>query len=488
MRLPLSIALAALLCGVTAVSAAEAGGPADASFALKPLKYDPALTATKSYFILSSRSGDAIKDRIRVVNTGGTTGTAYLYPVDATTGQTSGAVYLSRQAPRHDVGAWIALSRSRVTLAPGRSAVVDFTVRVPRAARPGDHLGGIVAENALVQSSRGGGALQIRVRHLTIAAVEVQLPGRAVGRVVATGVKPGGEHGYQYVYLHLKSTGTVMIKPIVTLTVKDAAGRIVARRTLQLDTFIPGTEIDYPALLPKQALGPGTYTASVRLRSSANTVLGYRKTPVAPFDSARSFPFTISSGEQTKVFSGAAPVRRAERTTKAAGSKRSYLLLGVVVVLSLLLMVVLAVLLVLLRRARRRRGGPASAKPKSPAPEASPTAADVEDELPGWAGLLAAYETRPRGSPNSWPEHDEHHGAVVAVPVEEEPPFELPLEPSLEQEPQPAPEPEPAASIPDARATAPVRADVVNLSSALAEASLIALAAVLATRLLRRAD
>src|SRR2546421_8936857 len=113
MRLPLSILLAALLCGAAAVSPALARGPEDASFALKPLKYDPALTATKSYFVLSNHPGDVIHDQIRVVNTGGKSGTAYLYPVDATTGQTSGAVYLSRQSLRHDVGYWSTPSRSR---------------------------------------------------------------------------------------------------------------------------------------------------------------------------------------------------------------------------------------------------------------------------------------------------------------------------------------------------------------------------------------
>ena len=90
-------------------------------------------------------------DRIRVVNTGGRTGTAYLYAVDATTGQTSGAVYLSRQSPKRDVGAWIRLSQSNVTLAPGKNAVVDYTIRIPATVRPGDHLGGIVAENSQVQ-------------------------------------------------------------------------------------------------------------------------------------------------------------------------------------------------------------------------------------------------------------------------------------------------------------------------------------------------
>src|SRR5581483_5784255 len=139
------------------------------------------------------------------------------------------------------------------TLAPGKNAVVDFTIRVPHIVRPGDHLGGIVAENSQIQQSSGQGALQIKIKHLTIDAVEVQLPGRAVGVVQVTGVKPGGEHGYQYVYVHLTSNGTVMIKPDASLTVRNAAGRVVARRTFQLDTFLPGTAIDYPVLLPKQA-------------------------------------------------------------------------------------------------------------------------------------------------------------------------------------------------------------------------------------------
>ena len=256
MRPRFLVLITALLCGAVLASSAGAAEPApvEASFALKPVMYDPALTATKSYFILALKPGALIKDQVRIVNTGGKIGTAFLYPVDATTGQTSGAVYLSRQSPRRDVASWVVLSRSRVTLAPGADAVVPFTVRVPKSARPGDHLGGIVAENSQIQKSSNRGALQIKIRHLTIAAVEAQLPGAPVATVAATGVKAGGEHGYQYVYVHMKSTGNVLIKPAATLTVRNAKGRVVARRQMQLDTFVPGTEIDYPALLPRQAL------------------------------------------------------------------------------------------------------------------------------------------------------------------------------------------------------------------------------------------
>src|SRR5207244_6491722 len=97
----------------------------------------------------------------------------------------------------------------------------------------------------------------IRIRHLTIDAVELQLPGRVVARADVTGVKPGGEHGYQYVYLHLRNPGTIMIKPAGSLLITNSRGGIVARRNLQLDTFLPGTQIDYPVLLPRLTLSPG---------------------------------------------------------------------------------------------------------------------------------------------------------------------------------------------------------------------------------------
>ncbi len=53
MRRTSFLVTAALLCGAAAVlplPAGAAGG--QASFAVKPVKYDPALSATKSYFIL----------------------------------------------------------------------------------------------------------------------------------------------------------------------------------------------------------------------------------------------------------------------------------------------------------------------------------------------------------------------------------------------------------------------------------------------------
>src|SRR5215831_4798681 len=59
-----------------------------ANFALQPVLYDPSNPLTESYFIFDSKPGIVITSRVRVTNSGTATGSALLYPVDATTGQT----------------------------------------------------------------------------------------------------------------------------------------------------------------------------------------------------------------------------------------------------------------------------------------------------------------------------------------------------------------------------------------------------------------
>src|SRR5689334_1999232 len=103
MRVVLSILGAGVLAVVAAVPALSA--PATATFALAPEHYDPSLSATQSYFVAVARPGSSFANAVRVRNLGKTTGTAYLYAVDATSGQTSGAVYLDRTKPRRGVGA-----------------------------------------------------------------------------------------------------------------------------------------------------------------------------------------------------------------------------------------------------------------------------------------------------------------------------------------------------------------------------------------------
>jgi len=262
--------LATGLLAAAAVSALAPSALADASsFALRPVSYQASNPVTQSYFVLAARPGQTIRSKVRVTNAGTASGSALLYAVDATTGQTSGAVYRARTSSRRDVGSWLRLGFGRVTLAPGESRLVAFAVVVPAHVRPGQHLGGIVAENLTVDNgapSHGnhGGSFRIRVRHLTIVAVEVNLPGPPVERITLAGVKASRIGAYPTIVLSLRNEGTVMLKPHGAVRLIGADGRVVERRAFALDTFLPKTAIDYPLVLHER-LAPGTYRAAVDL-------------------------------------------------------------------------------------------------------------------------------------------------------------------------------------------------------------------------------
>lgn len=284
-----SALLIGALDGSTAQTAHATEGP---KFGLQPVFYDPSNPATKSYFVFDSAAGMILHNHIRVTNSGTTIGTVSLYPVDATTGQTSGVVYLSGNDTQHDVGTWITLGLQHVTLLPGQSQIIPFQVAIPSIVRPGQHVGGIVAESEAMESEStpGGSTIQIHVQSLTIAAVQVNLPGTPIEQLVATGIQPGGENGYQSLLVHLSNTGTVMLKPEGELQVVDVQGTVVRNLPLKLDTLLPQTEINYPVYMKGQALKAGDYRATLTLIYGHNHVLRFTQV------------FTITQQQLRQVF------------------------------------------------------------------------------------------------------------------------------------------------------------------------------------------
>jgi Bacterial protein of unknown function (DUF916) len=265
------VIVAATLC--CSAAPALAG---NSSFALRPVTYTPSNPVTQSYFVLPASPGKVIHSEVRITNAGTATGTALLYGVDATTGATSGAVYVSRTSPRRDVGRWLRLGVTRVTLAPGETRVVPFSLVVPAHVRPGDHLGGIVAENLAVDGStavgaKKGGSFQVRVRHLTIVAVQLALPGARVEQLRLTRGSFGRIGAYPTLVLALGNTGTIMLKPRGTVRLTNAKGALVERRSFTLDTFLPRTAIGYPIVLHENPR-PGVYHAAVRIEYGAHVL------------------------------------------------------------------------------------------------------------------------------------------------------------------------------------------------------------------------
>lgn len=262
-----------LSLGVPQAPAAYAAG--GANITLQPAISDPANPLTRAYFILQGKPGTVLQNSVVVTNTGTATGAVNLYTVDAGTGQNSGIIYLLQTAPRRDVGAWIHLSKSQLTLAAGQSKQVAFQVVIPSKARAGQHVGGIVAEDVEQDSTTTNSKIQITVHSRRIIAIEVNLPGSQVEQLSASGIQVGGSANYEILKVGLSNTGTMLLKAKGTLQVIDDKGHVLQNLAISMDSFLPGTSITYPVYVQKKALGAGTYQGNLLLQYGHGKMLRY---------------------------------------------------------------------------------------------------------------------------------------------------------------------------------------------------------------------
>ena len=323
---------------------------------------------TLGYFVYNLVPGATRTGGIIVSNTGNRAGTVKLYAADATTGRTTGTVYLTNTGATR-TGAWVKLARDSVTLAPGAHTRVAFTVTVPADAKPGQFVAGIVAETrqaTQAPSVKHKANVRIRIRNLTIVAVQVNLPGQTIVGFTIGGVKTGGQRGFQQVFVHFANTGNHLVKPSGVVTILDSAGKTIETLPFTMDTFLPHTAIDYPMLLTK-ALPPGDYRAKVRLVVPA--VAGAaRKTVVA------QPAFSVSKQDVTQVFTSSKPTQTTPGTVTAAkgSSSTPWAVIAAIAVGGLLLALAVFQLV-------RRRGGPVART--AAAPVAAPAgAADCEHD------------------------------------------------------------------------------------------------------------
>jgi hypothetical protein len=300
---------AALVAAVVMLVVAATAVPAGAQAAGPTVSLTPVGAAgAKGYFIYSARAGSKVTGRVTVVNTSSARGTVLLYAVDATTGQTTGAVYLSRARRRRDVGAWTKLPVRRVVLGSHGRAQVSFVVRVPRGARGGQHLGAIVAQPVTplrrISGGQNGHGFHINVQALSVLAVQLNVPARPVQRMTVSGCRAGGPHNYQTLFIGMGNTGNQFVKGSGSLVVANTAGRTLKRQSFSVDTFLPGTAISYPVVVQGKPLGAGHYRAVVSLAYGNGHHL------------ARRLQCTVSSHSIVQVFG----VTNAAQVTRPGGS------------------------------------------------------------------------------------------------------------------------------------------------------------------------
>jgi len=298
-------------------------GSAPSAAAKAVFSVQPTNTTATGYLVLTGSSGKTIQSSVEVLNTGDKTGSASVYAVDGTTGQTSGAVYRSRQEARKDVGAWIKLSKTRVTLPAHSQQAIPFTVAVPSDAFAGQHLGGVVVQPDTLAGKQTlrktkNSSFQVNIRELSVMAVQVNLPGPLQPQMEITGLRASGIPGRQSILIGLSNTGNEFVKGKGSLTVTDSSGKRVKRETFPLDTFVSHTHVDLPIYTTGKPLPNGSYNGTVAI-----SYLGRHLT--------RTFPLDINAGNQEQVFGSTGPPPSA--SSSSSSHTLLYILLGIGVAL-----------------------------------------------------------------------------------------------------------------------------------------------------------
>jgi hypothetical protein len=195
--------------------------------------------------------GEQVEDGLVVVNHGTTPLDLAVYSADAFTTATGRLDLVAKDAKSTGVGTWVHSGLDHVTVQPGQSADVPFTVAVPAGAASGDHLGGIVTSLRAGDVERRVG-IRLRVRvgadltpGLSVENARVQYSGSQFGRGDAT------------VSYTIRNTGNAILAARQAVSVSGPFGSWRA----------PGRVDDSPQLLPGE-----TWQVSVPVHGVAPAV------------------------------------------------------------------------------------------------------------------------------------------------------------------------------------------------------------------------
>lgn len=271
-------------------------------------------------------AGTVVDDSVIVYNFGNVTTTFDIYATDAQNNEAGDFDLLAREEVPVDVGSWVSLGASSVTLEPMQQATIPISIVVPLDATPGDHVGGIVAA-VTSQADTGSGTL-VNVERRTGTRVYLQVNGPLTAKLAVADADITATYDYAVnsfsgaadVSFRVENRGNVRLGGVPTLKVSGPFG-------------LGGTTVTLPEI---SDLLPGE-DAVITTRVEGVPALFFMKAEVS------IEPTTFSSAGETPAARGVA----------------SFLAVPVTLLLVLLLALVGTMLVRAVRRHRRLDGLPA---------------------------------------------------------------------------------------------------------------------------------
>lgn len=192
----------------------------------RPANPDPKNPRTQSIFIYTLDRGGSKNDQIRVDNGLSERVDLEIYAVDGVVTATGDLTCRQKVEARKDAGNWVKLAKNDVTLDPGESTKVDFTVNVPGKADVGEHNACLVVQRKTdPNAAKQTGGIQLQTRQAIRMAITI--PGdihRDISIDKFTATSTNGQQSYD---IAIKNSGNVSADVDVRLKVRDMMGNVV---------------------------------------------------------------------------------------------------------------------------------------------------------------------------------------------------------------------------------------------------------------------
>ncbi|MFJ4845270.1 MULTISPECIES: hypothetical protein [unclassified Streptomyces] len=197
--------------------------------------------------------GAAVRDYLAVWNYGNEPLTLNVYAADAINTAEGGFDLLAGGAKSKDAGAWVKVGKSRVTIPRRSKVIVPFTLTVPAAVTPGDHVAGIVASLAGVRTDKKGD--RVKVDQRVGARVYVRVAGELKPRLTVEDVhtsyhgtaNPFGSGSATITYT-VRNIGNVRLGARQIVKVRDLFGGTAKITGVEdMAELLPGTKLTFTA-------------------------------------------------------------------------------------------------------------------------------------------------------------------------------------------------------------------------------------------------
>ena len=164
----------------------------------------------------------------------------------------------------NSASSWLIYSPAETTVTPGNIHSIRVTISVPKDATPGDHLTALIVEQRPDSIKLNQNRRQVVVRYRMAAVFYIKVP-QLMRRGSLENLRAEARADGIVVVPTLRNQGNSVIRPVTSLKVADASGKVIAELPEQESLpVLGGSELSQPLTIDN-VLTPGVYSVKYRV-------------------------------------------------------------------------------------------------------------------------------------------------------------------------------------------------------------------------------